>query len=309
MATQSQAHANIVSKITPYSQDYNDWTFTMTPLGELLNSSPKHCLCGHRANHLFSYQYNNMHILLGKSCMKKHFKIDVVAKNAINVAEVKPARYCIVCAKHMRKGVHKIGDTHYTCYIKTKLLPSTRASISKYTEQLKTLGEGIAKHELTTAINILGLLEQALMCKISSRKNPVSWKYNDHAVLNDFTQKKITEDSQNISNQDLDDIEKDIQLMNNGKPPLHSKYLYCLQKEVENEALENEALENIRIEREASEYTLRYGKYAGHTLEDMVKDKIKINYLIWLYGNTKSEHLKSNIILISKITDKRNATT
>jgi hypothetical protein len=255
-----------------------------------------------QTNYIFSYQYDDKYILLGKCCMKKHFKMDAVVKNAINHAEVRPERYCLVCEKHMREGIHKIGDMHYTCYIKTKLLPKIRASIITHNEQLIQCIESFKKNELTITINILRILENELMHKINNRKRLARWKYNDNVVLNDFGQKSTTKESQNVSNQDLSDIEKDIQLMNDGTSTLHSKYLKCLRTEVVNEKI----LENNKLETEAFEYTLNFGKYAGNTLNEMLKDNQKISYLLWLFKNTKSEYLKRNIKLVVLITKKKN---
>ena len=43
------------------------------------------------------------------------------------------------------------------------------------------------------------------------------------------------------------------------------------------------------------DYELRYGKYAGMTLEEMLGDNTRIAYIQWLKQNTKSDNLKKRI--------------
>ena len=48
------------------------------------------------------------------------------------------------------------------------------------------------------------------------------------------------------------------------------------------------------------DYKLRYGKYAGFTLEEMLGDDTRIPYILWLKKNTKSQNLKKIITAASK---------
>ena len=48
------------------------------------------------------------------------------------------------------------------------------------------------------------------------------------------------------------------------------------------------------------DYKLRYGKYAGFTLEEMLGDNTRIAYIQWLKQNTKSNNLKKRITGASK---------
>ena len=43
------------------------------------------------------------------------------------------------------------------------------------------------------------------------------------------------------------------------------------------------------------DYKLRYGKYAGFTLEEMLGDNTRIAYILWLKQNTKSDNVKKRI--------------
>ena len=43
------------------------------------------------------------------------------------------------------------------------------------------------------------------------------------------------------------------------------------------------------------DYKLRYGVYAGFTLEEMLGDDTRIAYIQWLKLNTKSDNLKKRI--------------
>ena len=51
----------------------------------------------------------------------------------------------------------------------------------------------------------------------------------------------------------------------------------------------------IRTEDACLDYKLRYGVYAGFTLEEMLGDDTRIAYIQWLKTNTKSDNLKKRI--------------
>lgn len=48
------------------------------------------------------------------------------------------------------------------------------------------------------------------------------------------------------------------------------------------------------------DYELKFGKYKGFTLEEMLGDNTRIAYIQWLKTNTKSDNLKKIISAASK---------
>ena len=56
----------------------------------------------------------------------------------------------------------------------------------------------------------------------------------------------------------------------------------------------------IKTEDACLDYKLRYGKYAGFTLEEMLGDDTRIAYILWLKKNTKNQNLKKRISAASK---------
>ena len=51
----------------------------------------------------------------------------------------------------------------------------------------------------------------------------------------------------------------------------------------------------IKTEDACLDYTLRYGKYAGFTLEEMFGDDTRLKYIKWLKKSTKSLLLQKRI--------------
>ena len=281
MTTLSKSHAIIVEHISPYSQNYNDWVFCnkcVPDTAHILNTSRNHCLCGHRANNLYAYMFDTHYILLGKSCAKKHFKIDAVAKNEINQREFKPDRYCIVCEKHIRSGIHNIKDQHYTCYIKNTLLPRIDSLICKH-----------ENNNMTGYVRALKDLKDKLMIKLEPTGCPSGKKYNTKAVIKETNDEQVKQYNQ-ISNQDLEKIGSDLLLMDVGEVPIISEFMAsCI----------------IEREADALQYTLLYGKHEGKTLKTMISSMDTARYLFWLKANTKSENLKQHITIVINMVKKK----
>ena len=60
------------------------------------------------------------------------------------------------------------------------------------------------------------------------------------------------------------------------------------------------AQNTIKTEDACLDYKLKFGKYAGMTLEEMLGDNTRIAYIQWLKTNTKSDNLKKIISAASK---------
>jgi len=56
----------------------------------------------------------------------------------------------------------------------------------------------------------------------------------------------------------------------------------------------------MKTEDACLDYKLRYGKYAGFTLEEMLGDDTRIMYIQWLKKNTKSLLLKKELHVLQK---------
>ena len=76
--------------------------------------------------------------------------------------------------------------------------------------------------------------------------------------------------------------------------------VYQPMSQKEKQMLDWIAQNTIRTEDACLDYKLRYGKYAGFTLEEMLGDDTRIMYIQWLKKNTKSLLLKKRITCASK---------
>jgi uncharacterized protein YunC (DUF1805 family) len=206
----NQGDATITNALTGICEDRTKWIFNNQPIGECINVSMRNCLCGHRANNLLSYQYENKYILLGICCAKKYFTVDAKVKNIMAIHENRETRYCEVCQKMMRAGVHVLEHTHYTCYLRSHVLP-------KAVKALADLNEKFDKANLDQII-----LKSYLMWRIDTIHTKLfrgnkRWTYNDEAKIN--VKKVNTIRITSLSNQDLLTVDDEITAVMNGKIP------------------------------------------------------------------------------------------
>ena len=317
MSKGSKGHDMLVKKMTPYSADFKDWESSREPIGVCLNRTRNHCLCGHRANHLLSYQYcskkihkddckgSHAYILLGASCLREHFTFNAKVKNAINMLKQRPARYCTVCEKRMKAGAHMLDNVHYICHLKTVLIPKAERTLEELIKKEKTT-EGLDSIDMRGYIDYLRLtILPGLRSLAEPPKNIGTWKYDRIASIN----KEIGKSSKKgLNNQDLDSIDKLLDIIKNGDIKLQKR----LSEERKVRALESaKKKEDIarRKKKDAAtrkqqakdtlkaalDFTLKYGKFAGSSLFDMTKTVRKRAHLKWLYKNTKSDYLKQHL--------------
>tara|TARA_R110000868_G_scaffold156422_2_gene383258 strand:+ start:804 stop:1574 length:771 start_codon:yes stop_codon:yes gene_type:complete len=189
----NQGDARINTILENVCPDKKEWKFTKEPFGQCLNKTQRNCLCSHRCNNLLSYQFEDFYILIGKCCAKKYFTFNAQARNEIAIHQHRPTRYCIICEKLISGGIHMFEDTHYTCHIRTVLLPKAKDAL----ENLDLRSSKIAIHSriLEYKISIL----EGLILRSKNKK----FKYNNQATVNAPCEKAKL---RKMTNQDLMDI-------------------------------------------------------------------------------------------------------
>ena len=271
----NQADEKIKQALADVCPDREQWIFTNQPHGDCLNRSLRNCLCGHRANYLYTYQHEEHYILLGVCCAKKYFTVDARVKNEIAQHDNRDVRYCEICEKRMCRGVHMFENKHYTCYIRAYLLPKAK----------KALLELDKNDEHYNELRFY-LLYRITTMEAKLAKGTKKWTYNNKATVNAPI---ITPNIENdfLSNQDLLKVNDEIDQVIAGNMPV----LFVGQI--------REDILNTKIDT----------AYGRQTLNYMLSTQNRVSYLIeqWKAGqfNTETKKLIHTAVDI-KIEEKEN---